>query len=161
LERGAPAPLSVPLIDDFGVAEHRIQAERPGPHEQLRRAVDCAPYLKLRLRVFALKMRTHGAMRPYQRNKILLSRATSPRRQVGVAVQLSLCFGARPFWPQCYQGAWSVAGAFLGPGGSRAVAAPVRARTVGFRPRRRVSMTHPGAPLTARPTDSLRFCGEP
>jgi len=44
LERGAPAPLSVPLIDDFGVAEHRIQAERPGPHEQLRRAVDCAPY---------------------------------------------------------------------------------------------------------------------
>ena len=26
-------------------AEHRIQAERPGQHEQLRRAVDCAPYL--------------------------------------------------------------------------------------------------------------------
>ena len=25
-------------------AEHRIQAERPGPHKQPRRAVDCAPY---------------------------------------------------------------------------------------------------------------------
>gem|GEM_PF-6121452 len=44
-----------------------------------RRAVDCAPYLTLRFRVFALKMRTHGAMHRYQRNKIFLGRDASPR----------------------------------------------------------------------------------
>ena len=38
------------------------------------------------------------------------------------------------------------------------VAAPVRARTVGFRLRRRVCTTHPGAQWTARPTNSLRLC---
>gem|GEM_PF-3532679 len=37
---------------------------------------------------------------------------TAHRRQVGVAMQLLLCCGARPSWPQCRQGGWSVSGLF-------------------------------------------------
>jgi len=59
-------------------ADYQIQAEKPGQCDKLRRAVDCAPYLILRLRAFALKMRTYGAMCPYQRNKISLGGGTSP-----------------------------------------------------------------------------------
>gem|GEM_PF-6101901 len=47
----------------------KIQADRLGQCEQLRRPVDCAPYPTLRLSVFALKMRTHEAMRPYRRRR--------------------------------------------------------------------------------------------
>ena len=49
-------------------------------------------------------------MRPYPYNLIFLDRDAPARRQVGVAVQLLLCCGARPSWPQC----------LLRPGHSRA-----------------------------------------
>jgi len=38
------------------------------------RAVDCVPYLTLHFRGFALKMRTHEATRPYQRNRMFPGR---------------------------------------------------------------------------------------
>ena len=44
-------------------------AEKPGQHDPQRRAVDCASYLALRFCVFALKMRTHEAMRAYHKRR--------------------------------------------------------------------------------------------
>jgi len=44
---------------------------------------------------------------------------------------------------------------FLQPRGSRAVAALVRARSAGFKPRSRVSTTHTGAQWTGRHTHGL------
>ena len=84
-------------------ADARIPAREAMSARHHRRAVDCAPYLALRFCVFALKMRTREAMRPYQYNIIFLGRDAPARRRVGVAVQLLLCCGARPSWPQCFQ----------------------------------------------------------
>jgi len=43
-----------------------IPAEKPGLHNQPRRAVGCAHYLPLRFRVFPVEIQAHGALRPYR-----------------------------------------------------------------------------------------------
>jgi len=77
-------------------ADGRIPAKKPGQHDPHRRAVDCAPYLN------------SAFFRPCGKNADVWSRAPlpmqqnfferGPRRPVGVAVQLLLCYGARRSW---------------------------------------------------------------
>jgi len=75
---------------------------------------------------------------------------------------LRLCaFGQRLARGHPGRSAVEVGGAcqgFLQPRGSRAVAAPVRARSTGFKPKDRVHTSNSGAQWTARPTLILRFC---
>ena len=54
-----------------------------------------------------------------------------------------------------FLGAWTPAR--LRAALARAVAAPVRARSTGFKPKDRVHTSNSGAQWTARPTDSLRL----
>ena len=80
----------------------KIQADRLGQCERLRRAVDCAPYQLSalpRLCVENAEAWSHAALPTQQ---IFWGSDTSPRRPVGVAVQLLLCYGAQPSWPQVF-----------------------------------------------------------
>jgi len=95
------------------------------------------PTLTLRFSVFALKMRTHEAMRLYQHNKIFC--VGTPRRAVrAVACAAAILLRRAAILAAVLARRVECRRVFFRPGGLRTVPALVRARTAGFRPRRRV-----------------------